>query len=325
MDSVLIESQWKKLEGQGNSDFKSLCIDESCPNLYIGINSVNNRCLLLIIPKGFKLNFKGETKENLKTSYNKRNNCVVLELLDNYYHNLFNDLIISLYYKIYKVEDIKDSTSTFITTINKWSDFLAKSRNDKLSKEIIKGLFGELTILNELLIQSSLSSVNSTLNAWQGPYDANTDFVFDEKNIEVKTKNYDSSVVQISSEYQLDDELGKHLELSVVSVESNSNSSLTIELIIVEIRDRILKLNGDVSVLFDALAQKSLFSSNLKDYDLYKFTLRKYENYSCDMVLQNNQVFPRLKKSELPGYISKLRYNINLQELDNFIVAHKIF
>lgn len=326
MNALQLEDQWSQLKGHKSADFITFKIDDNCkPDLNLGINSKKNRCLLLVLPKEFKINFIGETKENIKTSFNKQYNYIILELLDGYYHNLFNDLIISLYFKIYKIEALEESTAIFISTINKWAAFLAKGRNNRLTQEVIKGLFGELTVLNELLNSSSMSNVNEALNSWQGPYDANTDFIFDNKNIEVKTKNYDSSVVRISSEFQLDDEPGKKLELLVVSVETDNKLGANIESIILEIRERVLILNGDVSLLFDALAQKSLFSSNLKDYDIYKFTLKKHETYDCNMIIENAEVFPRLTKSRLPNYIKKVKYNINLQELNIFIVAHKIF
>jgi len=326
MNALQLEDQWSQLKGHKSADFITFKIDDNCkPDLNLGINSKKNRCLLLVLPKEFKINFIGETKENIKTSFNKQYNYIILELLDGYYHNLFNDLIISLYFKIYKIEALEESTAIFISTINKWAAFLAKGRNNRLTQEVIKGLFGELTVLNELLSASSISNVNETLSSWQGPYDANTDFIFDNKNIEVKTKNYDSSVVRISSEFQLDDEPGKKLELMVVSVETDNKLGADIESIIIEIRERVLNLNGDISLLFDALAQKALFSSNLKDYDTYKFILKKHETYDCNLIIENEEIFPRITKSSLPNFITKLKYNINLQELNSFIVAQQIF
>jgi hypothetical protein len=326
MNALQLEEQWSKLKDHRRSGFITLRIDDLCiPDLNLGINTTQNRCLLLMLPKGTNLGFVGETKENIKTAYHKKENCIVLELLDKYYHSLFNDLIISLYFKIYKVEYLKESTSVFISTINKWASFLAKGRTDKLTKDVIKGLFGELTVLRELLNESSMSNVDIILKSWQGPYDANTDFIFNNKNIEVKTKNYDSSVVSISSEYQLDDEPGKGLELKVVSLDSDNKLGTDIESIITDIRKLIVDLNGDVSILFDALAQKSLFTSNLKEYDNYNFILKKHETYDCNIILKNGDVFPRLMNTQLPDFIKKVKYNINLQELNSFIVFNQLF
>ncbi|GAA4241664.1 PD-(D/E)XK motif protein [Winogradskyella damuponensis] len=326
MDALQLENQWKKLIDKKGNGFITMKIDAKCkPDLDLGINSKKRRCLLLRLPKSTKTNFRGETKENLKTSFYVKENCIVLELIDEYYYTLFNDLIISLFFKIKDLENHLEYKAIFISTINKWSAFLANSRNNKLSEDVIKGMFGELSVLNELLINTTPQKVNSILKSWQGPYDVNTDFVFDNKNIEVKTKSIDNSKVKISSEHQLDNEPGKSMELLVVSVESNYNSKETIESLTSTVKDSILKLNGDLSILFEALAQKSLFPSNLKEYNNYKFTLKQHITYDCNLVLDKNKVFPRLIKSKLPIHISKVKYSVNLQDLEGFITTIKSF
>ncbi len=326
MDALQLENQWKKLIDKKGNGFITMKIDAKCkPDLDLGINSKKRRCLLLRLPKGTKTNFRGETKENLKTSFYVKENCIVLELIDEYYYTLFNDLIISLFFKIKDVENHLEYRAIFISTINKWSAFLANSRNNKLSEDVIKGMFGELTVLNELLINTTPQKVNSILKSWQGPYDANTDFEFDNNNIEVKTKSLDNPKVKISSEHQLDDEPGKNIELLVVSVESDFNSVETIDSLINTIRNRIITLSGDLSILFEALAQKSLFPSNLGEYNNYKFTLKQHITYDCNLVNMKKDVFPRLIKSKLPIQLSKIKYDINLQDLEDFIIKIKSF
>ena len=326
MNTIQLEQNWAKLINEGAFNFISNKINENCiPNLYLGINKKQNRCLLLFLPKNYKIKFVGDAKENLVTSYNKKENCIVLELLDKYYFNLFNDLIISLYFKIYNIDEVNKSTSLFINTINKWAAFLANSRNNKLNEKTIRGLFGELTVLNDMLQESSPSNVNNILKSWVGPYDANTDFVFDDKNIEVKTKNTASSVVRISSEFQLDNELGKKIHLLVVSIKTDNSYGENIESIVNRIRKKIHSLGGDISILFDALAQKSLFNHNLTEYNKHMYKLNKHDVFDCSLIIENNSTFPRLIKSELPDFINKVKYNINLQELNKFIIDQKIF
>lgn len=326
MDVEKLEKQWSKLKKQKSPGFVTIKIDANCmPDLNLGINSKQNRALLLRLPKGVKIDFIGEEKENLKTSYNKHENSIVLELLDHYYFSLFNDLIISLYYKIKDIEDPKKHSIDFINTVNKWAAFLAKGKNNKLTKEVVTGLFGELAVLIEFLKVSNSNEIDPLLKSWQGPYDANTDFVFDNKNIEVKTKNIHSPKVKISSEHQLDDDPGKYLNLAVVSIESDYNSMLTIETMINQIRSHILDLNGDLSVFYEALAQMALYPSILKEYNNYRFTLKQIITYSCDLITPNKEVFPRVTKSKLPQEIEKVKYLINLTELDSFIIDRKTF
>lgn len=86
-----------------------------------------------------------------------------------------------------------------------------------------------------------------------------------------------------------------------------------------EIRDLILQLNGDLSLLSDALAHKNLFPSNLTDYDEFKFNQIYMEVYDCD-IKNSDMSFPRIKKSELPPEIGKVRYDLNLNSLTGFII-----
>ena len=73
MDALQLENQWSNLTEQQSPGFITLKIDAGCnPDLDLGINSEKHRCLLLRLPVGVKSNFRGETKENLKTSYNKK-------------------------------------------------------------------------------------------------------------------------------------------------------------------------------------------------------------------------------------------------------------
>ncbi|MCL8007899.1 PD-(D/E)XK motif protein [Gelidibacter japonicus] len=320
MNTIQLEKQWDTIENKSDSELKYIRIDGVCiPELCLAVNGHNNRCLMLRLPINYKTTFIGEDKENIKTSYSKKGNYIILELLDNYYNLLFNDLIISLYYKIKDISDSNESTNTFISTINKWSSFLEKSKNSKLSKDIIKGIFGELIVLKEYLVKADTLSVDNFLKAWRGPYDDTTDFIFENSNVEVKTKSVSSPIVRISSEFQLDNEPGKSLILTVVSLESDSSSKTTIAMLFNEIRDLILQLNGDLSLLSDALAHKNLFPSNLTDYDEFKFNQIYMEVYDCD-IKNSDMSFPRIKKSELPPEIGKVRYDLNLNSLTGFII-----
>ncbi len=325
MNTIQLEQQWGTIENKDEPGLKYVRIDGVCiPELCLAVNTNNRRCLMLRLPADYITTFKGEKKENIKTQYSKKGNYIILELLDSYYNLLFNDLIISLYFKIRDISNSNESTNTFISTINKWASFLEKSKNPKLSKDIIKGLFGELVVLKDYLKDSDSNSVNEILKSWRGPYDDNTDFVFEDCNVEVKTKSNSSSVVKISSEFQLDNEAGKQLKLVVVSLETDCLSNTTISIVHNEIRDLILELNGDLSIFSDALAQKNLFPSNLEEYNEHVFELKVMEIYDCDIV-KNGTRFPKIIKSELSSEIRKVRYELNLTNLSEYIVAKKEF
>lgn len=116
--------------------------------------------------------------------------------------------------------------------------FFCKCENEKLDLNTIQGIFGELSVLNELVYKADSTSINYVLNSWRGLYGDNNDFNFDEKNIEVKTKRNSKKTISISSEFQLEAENNKKIELLVVSIESVMVNGLTIESVVEKIKTR---------------------------------------------------------------------------------------
>jgi len=323
MDTIKLEKKWGLLNTPSAGKLETLRIDTSCqPDLNIGLNDAGNRCLVLYLKKSFKSKFVGEEKENIKTSFDIKNHCIVLELLDNLYNPLFNDLIISLYLKIKDITDIALSTNTFVSTINGWSAFFENNRNTGLSDGEVKGLFGEMKVLVDLLTDKNSYGVDDVLKGWTGPYDKHYDFCFEDVNIEVKTKNKDSNEVKISSSYQLDTELGKGMSLNVVSVNKGHNSGENLEDLFNEIRDLIKSMSGDQGIFLQALSQKGLTNVTIKKYNHIKFVAIKSEIYDCNHI-EGKVTFPRIVDSRLSSNLSNVRYAINLHELDSFIVTEK--
>ena len=319
MDTIEIQKKWRMLTAPTTGKLEVLRIDSICkPDLNIGLNDRGNRCVILNLEKTFNSEFIGEEKQNIKTYFDEKNHCIVLELLDDYYNPFYNDLIISLYFKIKDLSDTSLSTSTFISTINDWSSFLDRIKKTGLSGDDVRGLFGEMKVLIDLINGENSYSINEILKGWTGPFDKHYDFSFKDLNIEVKTKNLDSNDVKISSSYQLDTELGKRMFLNVISVKSESDSGKSLEDLATEIRKLISSKTGDESIFLLALSQKGLQTTNIGDYNHFKFNAIKSETYDCDHI-EDDLVFPRLVDSQLVENIKNLKYVINLHQLDKFI------
>ena len=318
MDTLILETKWITVPIPSHGEYSSLLIDASCtPELNIGLSGYGNRCLILSLPLDFRVDFYGQKLENITTIYrkNQTENSIIIELTNNSLFSYFNDTIISLFFKIKDIKNMVESTSVFIRAINEWCSFFAKGSSDKHDQDAIQGFFGELSVLNELLYHADSTSVNYILNSWRGPYDENNDFNLDERNIEVKTKRHSKSNVRISSEFQLDQEDDKGMELIIVSVESVTLNGLTLEFIIEKIKNQVYFLSGDLMILYTALKKKNLTPLNFKDYDIYQFSLISHISY--DTLARE---FPKLIRSELPSSLTKINYDINLTGLDNLII-----
>lgn len=316
MESCELEILWNQIHYEPPSQYVYKRIDPLCqPELNIGINSNLNRCLILELPKVHSVDFQSSNTENLALYFFRDTNCIVLELLDSAFNDLFNDLILSLYHSIMDLKEVSEYTSIFIKIFHKWTEFFNAKKYERLSDETIKGLFGELYVLKSLVLDSKSSKINDTLRSWQGPYDKGHDFILDQKNIEVKTKNFANVKVRISSEYQLEQELGKRLELVVISVDNDSVKGLSLSNLIECIRIAVIKSLGDITILLEALNQKSLSFKNMHEYDTHRYLLIKKDTY--DPTLDG---FPKIIKSNLPDSINEVKYSLNLTLLDDFLI-----
>jgi len=320
MDIGSLKSKWDNIQSfQNKSGYKALRISSECIcDLFIATDVDGYRCLLLFIPERIVIKIKGAEKDKLMLSYLDNKGIILIKLKDPDFIDLFNDLILSLYAKIKCISEPKEASQELIYTFYKWSDFFEDSFKHKLNNEQIQGLFGELFVLNEFLINSNPSNVNSFLESWKGPYDTTNDFVFDTKNIEVKTKIESKPFVKISSEFQLEKEFDKELELLVVSVKIDLINGESIYDLIIKIVKMVRENIGDLSILFHALNQKGLSIENLKEYNNHRFIVLKTELFDA-----SKEDFPKLSKSNIENEITGLSYRLRVTQMDKFLIAEK--
>lgn len=314
--------KWQNFENfELNKGYKALRISSECvPELYIAIDSDGFRCLILYLPHSIEIKLKNNDKEKLKLSFLPVEKIILIKLNDPDFIDLFNDLILSLYFKIKDLTDPDYYAQELIYSFYKWADFFDDKFKSRLSNEEIKGVFGELFVLNEFLKQTDSMTVDPILESWKGPYDTTNDFIFDDKNIEVKTKDESKHIIKISSEYQLEKEFDKELELLVVSLKMDMIKGVSIYDLIKQATIYIRKNLGDLSILYHTLAQIGLTIEAASEYNNYRFVVTKTNLYDCG---QEN--FPKLSISNIPEEITKLNYNLRIAALNNFMLEEKIY
>ncbi|WP_372998309.1 PD-(D/E)XK motif protein [Sulfurimonas sp.] len=317
-----LQELWKNLSYSGKSEFEFTRIDsgEAKPEMNIGFNSTLNRCLLLELPKGHDIDFQKSIKQNLSLSFFDDTGYIVLELTDQSFTDLFNDLIISIYQHIYQMSDVKEYSQVFIQMFYKWSEFFDDKKSEKLSQDIIKGLFGELFVLKELIKDSHSTHINDLLNSWKGPYDKGHDFELDQKHIEVKTKEMTKTSVKISSEHQLESEMDIPLELLVLSVDTHSAKGQSLSTLVSDIKNIVISKLGDFSIVLTALAQKNITARSIYQYDNFRFEAIEEIVYNC-----THTDFPKLTKTNTPKAIGSVQYTLHLNYLTEYISSKKTF
>lgn len=316
-----LSEKWYDIPPAKGGEFQSLRIDgEVIADMFLGQNPEFRRCVLIKIPTNYKINFQPSIKQNVSLELYPATNFIVLTLHSDEFADLFNDLIFSIYTRILTLSNAEEYVSEFIKTYYKWSEFFHSYVSPILSEEVVMGLLGELIFLKELITNAPYSSTNQILNSWRGPFDTGHDFILDDKNVEVKTQKSSSNNVRISSEYQLQPEQNKGLELAVISVTPDISNGLCLKELLSEIKELIIARLGDYSVLLQALSQKGLTTLNVNHFDHMKFRCIDMTIYDC-----LNEHFPKLVQSELPSLITSVAYSLNTTGLKEYIIAHKTF
>ena len=317
-----LNSKWENIASFKNkNDYKALRINDTCvPDLFIANDKEGYRNLLLFLPEKVDVKLKKMNKNKLAISFLPLKRIVLIKLKDFDFKDLFDDLILSIYSKINLIYDPIDFSKEFIKTFYKWALFFEDKKEKKLTEEQIQGLFGELFVLIEYIKNSDQSNINHILDSWKGLYDAANDFEFDLKNVEVKSKKESILFVKISSEFQLEKELDKDLELLVVSLKLDLIQGRSLHDMILEIIKLIRTKKGELSILFQALNQKGLNTENLKLYNNYKYIVIKTESF--DAGIDN---FPKLTISNIDTEVSNLKYKLRVSNLNEFLIEKKTF
>lgn len=319
MNIAELATKWRSLAGPPAEKIRSLRISATCvPDLYVGITPAGQRCLILRLPIGYEADFHSSVKQNLSLELYTETKWVVLTLLDELFNDLFDDLIFSIYNKIRNAAEADRYVSDLLKTYYKWSEFFQDSNSNALSDATIKGIFGELVALHEMIREQPSALLNDLLNSWKGPFDTGHDFIGELKNTEVKTKEQTATHIKISSEYQLQADAGKTLELQVVDLETDPAGGFSLKDAVMLLRDNITSRLGDYTIILHALSQKGLTPRNLTEYDHLRFLPLRITGYAV------NEGFPRIIRSELTDTINTVRYKINLSLVSGYILFEKM-
>ena len=305
-----IENYWKHNECNNlkPKEILQLISPKECPNLYIGYNELGNRCLFL---KTDLQNFPkiDNEKTNIALKISEENSIIYIELSDNYFGEIFNDLIISLFNKIKNIP-ISESKFQFIALFNKWNElFKNKFKKDHLSENELLGLLGELVYLKEKLTEAEDPfQVNEYINSWSGPDGNANDFIFSDLHVEVKSIEQQKQFVNISSEFQLNNlELPIHL-LVYKTVRTQDGFSLVD--LVNDIRDLIENKIGDLDCFLLKLNQYNIDFKSTNFYEDFKICITDKSLYNT-----NDVDFPKISADNIYNGIFNVKYKISLKEL----------
>jgi hypothetical protein len=195
-----------------------------------------------------------------------------------------------------------------------WRNMLQNIADAGLTPEGRRGLFGEVTVLRDLLLPALPSA--DAVRAWTGPAAANQDFQLPAAAIEVKTSSgKEPQTIVVANERELDERVTAKLVLAHLSLDERrggKGESLNTAV------DRTRAAVADVGAragLDDLLMQAGYLGHQRSLYDEPRYTVRmqRFWHVTGD--------FPRVTEADLRPGVGDCRYRVSTAGLDTYLMT----
>ena len=286
-------------------------VDSTHPfDLYVGIDDMARWTMLLICSSRPK---QLSSSRMISGKIGQRKDgrwSVSLSLIDNAYRDMFILFCSDIIDSSRSIRN-KDNDSRFIIKrYEEWKKMLANSKGELLSSEEIKGLLGEMFILDTELMDRY--GPEEAVLSWTGPRLSHQDFIIGDTWYEVKTISTGNDTLNVSSIEQLD--CGNSGHMIVVYADKTSTTN-----------ERLLNINMIYQRLLSKLLDddtKETFCNMLLKYGYYPRPEYEGVDYTFEIKdVQHYYVqesFPCLRRNDLPASVVKAEYILSLPAIQSY-------
>ena len=322
-----IESLWEEMEaelasgsssGTGAGNLTRLATPDSGQRLRVGVESPSKVRLLLFSADAAALPPRAAWPEcrglELLIDHGiAGKSTLIVRLRDRRGKDVFTALAEDLAKKAVGGSEA-EAARRVIAALARWQRFMA-SMGRSLSDDARRGLWGELKVLEEILIPAV--GIQASIDSWKGPFGAPQDFQLSDIALEVKTRAAKSpAVARISSERQLYPEPWVYLILIHMAVDEQDGAGETLP-------ERVSKLRGMLlghaasETFEDALLEACWRDAEEEKHRGRGFLVREMEMFRVE------GDFPRLTPPLLPQGIGGVVYDLSLDAVAGFAVPRK--
>lgn len=217
------------------------------------------------------------------------------------------------------VEDLATSTlrspgepgQTIIDRLTRWQRMLARGPSALLEDIELRGLVAEVSFLLEEA--APYVGVERAVTAWVGPFDAPKDFVFPDREVEIKATTRQPRALLISSLEQLTDGgVPLYLWTRAVEVEhARPDPTRSVSSWVRRARATVATSPTSASQLEDALR-----AAGWEDRDEYEAWIVRAGPVACYRV---QGAFPRIQRPYVPAGVMDARYRLDVSSLAPFV------
>lgn len=286
-------------------------------NCYVGTILISNAKIFLLeldsevdVNKNYLKRFTGVDIQVLPSKEGKQE--LIILLLENELLDIFTLFIEDVIETISAISDSNEAVFLISRRVSYWKRLFGKFYGGLLSPQEQRGLYGELIILKELLLNKQ-QNVN-VIEAWQGPFGSNQDFYLGNVAIEVKTSKSNNAIIKISNEFQLDPFGFENLFLTFIKLSELPDGENSLLKLINEIRVLLNNYPEELAGFNQKLVQLGVTKDLEDEYDNTGFIVKSILYYHV------NENFPKIVSSLVDSAISHISYEISPNECKEFEV-----
>lgn len=231
-------------------------------------------------------------------------------LRNNAHSDIFTALVADLLSALALSGKLGTSGDLLLARLEDWRRLLATVSAQGLAAEQQRGLFGELSVLRDLLLPEAGAAA---VLAWTGPDRQLQDFQFPDGAIEVKTTSGNSAeIVRITNERQLDCRPAGQLFLVTLALDARrEGSGLTLPDLAGDLRGKMRPL-GTTAEFEQRLNMCGYLETQAHLYRDRHYTVRERLIHAVD------GMFPRITERDLPDGLSDVSYTLDLHAASAF-------
>ena len=256
-------------------------------------------------------NLKDIKVELLKDDRNTSKTYLLILILNQQHKDIFSVLCEDLINHISSIIDEKTLIKTLLNRLAKWQTLFEKLRQQGLTPEAQRGLFGELYFLRKFL--NNVANKGYCINSWQVPSNTVQDFHHGNWAVEVKTTHGNNhQKIHISSERQLDNSVIPNIFLYHLSLDIRNNYGESLNDLVEWVDNYLINDVPELNSFKLKLYEIGYFEEHKSIYQDTGYTIRQESTYKVD------GDFPRIIEAEIRHGVGDVKYSIVVADCFSF-------
>lgn len=317
-----IKQIWTHLEENSSvvaGLFKMRYSDTSKCDVFLGMKFPETYRMLIIrapIATGkdfnFKYEFRGLKFDKIYDPDDSKFVLLNLVLVDKQFKDIFDTLVADVLTAVISESEIKVILKNYSNRLIKWQSLFERFKQQGLTPEEQRGLYGELFFMRKFLQVNS--DFKNILISWIGSEKQIRDYQFGRWSVEVKTTHGNNhQKVNISSERQLDTINLDNLFLNHLSLEIRQQSGETLNEIVDAVTEILTTDFTALSQFRNKLIEAGFFDYHRKFYTDIGYFIRQEVFYKVE------NSFPRIEEKDIRNGIGDVKYSIIVSQCSDYI------